>query len=150
MTARRKQQGFTLIELLVVLFIMILGFTALAFSVSSGTDTAKLNATARDMVSALRYARGQALMTRQQTTLAFDLDDNSYQLSNRDENYRIDPDIELTLVTAESELTGEAQANVRFFPDGSCTGGRITLTRGAAIRQIDLNWLTGHVELESK
>jgi general secretion pathway protein H len=150
MSAHNRQSGFTLLELMVVLFIMMLGFSALAISISSGNDTAKLNATARDIVSALRYARGQALTTRQQTTVAFDLDNNSYTLSTRNQVYTIANDIALTIVTAQSELTGQAQGNIRFFSDGSCTGGRITLERGGATRQIDLNWLTGQIELENK
>lgn len=146
----RKQSGFTLLELIVVLFIMLLGFSAVAISISSGNDTAKLNAAARDIVSAMRYARGQALITRKQTLVTFDIDNNNYSLSNREQIYRIDPAISLTIVTAESELNGQSQGSLRFFPDGSCTGGRITLALGDAVRQIDLNWLTGQIKLESK
>jgi general secretion pathway protein H len=52
------------------------------------------------------------------------------------------------LVTAQSELTGEGQGNVRFFADGSSTGGRVVLDRGEKSMQIDINWLTGQLEVE--
>jgi general secretion pathway protein H len=41
-------------------------------------------------------------------------------------------------------------ASIRFFADGSSTGGRITLEREHAAWKIDINWLTGQIELESK
>ncbi|TAL52774.1 MAG: type II secretion system protein GspH [Methylovulum sp.] len=142
-----KQQGFTLIELIVVLVIVILGFSAIGISLSSGNDTAEIKAVARDIVSALRYARGQALMDHQEITLSFDLEENSYTLSNRDKIYTIPDEISLTVVTAQSELTGQGQGNIRFYPDGSSTGGRVTLERDKAKLQIDINWLTGACEL---
>ncbi|MDP2901653.1 MAG: GspH/FimT family protein [Methylovulum sp.] len=142
-----KQQGFTLIELIVVLVIVLLGFSAIAISLSSGNDSAEIKASARDIVSALRYARGQALMAHEETTVDFDLENNSYTVSNRDKVYTIPDAISLTVVTAQSELTGQGQGNIRFYADGSSTGGRVTLERDKAKLQIDINWLTGACEL---
>ena len=144
------QRGFTLLELTVVLFVVVLGFSVIGLNLSSGNDSTEIKAAARDIVSALRYARGQALMTHQETTVALDLGDNSYTVSGRDKVYQIPEAIDVTVVTAQIELTGEGEANIRFFADGSSTGGRITLERGKAAWKIDINWLTGQIELESK
>ncbi|WP_036243187.1 GspH/FimT family pseudopilin [Methylobacter luteus] len=143
-----RSQGFTLLELMVVLFVIILGFSIVAFNLSSGRESIQLRAAARDIVSALRYARGQALLSHQQTTVTLDLSDNSYQVSSRDKVYTIPEPIDITLVTAQDELSGEGQGNIRFFADGSSTGGRVTLERGSSAWRIDINWLTGQVELE--
>lgn len=110
----------------------------------------QLQGAARDLVSALRYAHGHALMSHMETTVDIDLNENSYTLSNRDKVYTIPESIEVTLVTAQSQLTGDQQGSIRFFADGSSTGGRITLERGEAKWQIDINWLTGQIELEQK
>lgn len=144
------QRGFTLLELTVVLFVVVLGFSVIGFNLSSGNDSTEIKAAARDIVSALRYARGQALMTRQETTVALDLSDNSYTVSGRDRIYPIPEAIDVTVVTAQTELIGKGKANIRFFADGSSTGGRITLERGQAAWKIDINWLTGQIELESE
>jgi general secretion pathway protein H len=144
----RPDKGFTLLELIVVLFIVVLGFSVVGINLSSGNDATKLKAAARDIVSALRYARGQALMTHGETTLALDLDDNSYTVSGRDTVYPIPQPINVTLVTAQSELTGEGSGSIRFFADGSSTGGRVTLELGKAAWQININWLTGQIELD--
>jgi len=143
----QQQQGFTLIELMVVMVIMILGTAVVGINFSSGNDRTEMKAAARDIVSALRYARGEALMEHRETTVDFDLEENSYTVSGRDKIYRIPETIDLTIVTAQSELTGQGQGSVRFFADGSSTGGRVTLERGTAKWQIDINWLTGHIGL---
>jgi len=38
-------------------------------------------------------------------------------------------------------------ADVWFFPDGSATGGRVTLTASKQKRVVDVNWLTGEVRM---
>ena len=143
-------KGFTLLELIVVLFIVVLGFSAVGINLSSGNNSTELKAAARDIVSALRYARGQALMSHQQTTVSLDLNKKAYSVSGRDKVHIIPKTINVNVVTAQSELTGEGLGNIRFFPDGSSTGGRISLERANSTWQIDINWLTGQIELENK
>ncbi len=133
-----------------MLVIVILGFSAMGISMSSGNDATETKAAARDIVSALRYARGEALIAHQDIALTLDLEHNSYTLSNRDKIYEIPQAIDVTVVTAQSELTGQGQGSIRFFADGSATGGRITLERNAIKWQIDINWLTGQIELADK
>jgi general secretion pathway protein H len=145
-----SSKGFTLLEIMLVLFIVIIGFAAIGLNISSGNDATKLQSAARDMVSALRFAKGQALISRKETTVALDLNENTYTVSDRDKVYNIPDTIALTVVTAQEELTGKGLANIRFFPDGSSSGGRIKLEMNSAIWQIDINWLTGQIELESK
>jgi general secretion pathway protein H len=145
-----KNSGFTLIELLIVLVIIVLGFSVVAINVSSGHRAIEHKAAVRDIVSALRYARGQALMTHQETEVSFNLAENSYMVSGRDKVYTIPEFIDVTVVTAQSEITGEGQGNIRFFADGSSTGGRITLERGEDAWRVDINWLTGQIELENE
>lgn len=143
----RLNQGFTLLELIVVLVIVVLGFAAIATNISSGNETTQLKAAARDIVSALRYARGQALISHDETTLTFDLTENTYTVSSRDKVYDIAETIDVTVVTGQDEISGDGLASIRFFADGSSTGGRITLELNKAAWQIDINWLTGQVEL---
>ncbi len=143
-----REKGFSLIELTVVLVIMIAGAALVGPHISAGRETSQLKAAARDLASALRYARGQSLISQKEVYVSIDLDSNEYQLSARDKVYKIAEDIDISLVTAQSEQTGEGQGNIRFFPDGSSTGGRITL-KGSNDNEwlVDVNWLTGHVQI---
>ncbi len=147
MSVGRNARGFTLIELTVVLVVMVLGFSVIGVKLSSGNDSAQLKAAARDIASALRFARGQALTTHQETVVAIDLSENSYTVSGRDHVYTIPEGVDITVDTAQEELEGEGVANIRFFGDGSSIGGRVTLESGSFKWQIDINWLTGQIEL---
>lgn len=145
-----SSKGFTLLEIMLVLFIVILGFAAIGLSISSGSDATEHQSVARDLVSALRYAKGQALISHEETTVNLDLNENTYTVSDRDKVFTIPETIAVTVVTAQDEMEGEGLANIRFFPDGSSSGGRIKLEKNAVTWQIDINWLTGQITLENK
>ena len=142
-----RLSGFTLLELIVVLFIVVLGFSVVGINLSSGNDATELKVAARDIVSALRFARGQALISHQETTVTLDLAENTYTVSGRDKVYSIAKAVDVTVVTAQNEIS-EGLGSIRFFADGSSTGGRITLELGKAAWKIDINWLTGQIELD--
>lgn len=145
-----RSDGFTLLELIVVMVIMALAYAAVGINLSSGGDSTELKSTARDIASALRYARGQSLMTHQEHTVTFDLAENTYTITGKDQIYSIPQTIDLTLVTSQNELSERGVGGVRFFADGSSSGGRVTLERGGIAWKVDINWLTGLIELEEK
>ena len=150
LVTQKSNKGFSLLELLIVLFILLLGTGAIGLKIGSGNDATEHQSVARDLVSALRFAKGQALISREETTVNIDLNENSYTVSKRDKVFTIPDTIALTVVTAQEEMAGEGLANIRFFPDGSSSGGRVKLERNSVNWQIDINWLTGQVELEKK
>ncbi len=143
----RQNAGFTLLELIIVLSIVVLGFGVIAVNMSASDDSRTLKAAARDLVSGLRYVRSQAMLTHKTATLNFDLSNNSYFLTGQEKSYNIKEDIDVTVKTAQSELQNGV-AQLRFFPDGSSIGGRITLEKNKLSQEININWLTGHVTLE--
>ena len=138
--------GFTLLELIVVLAIVALGYAAVAVNFSSGNDAMALKAAARDLTSGLRYVRSQAMLSHENATLDFNLSNNSYSLTGQDKIYTLPENIDVTINTAKDELH-DGVAQLRFFPDGSSIGGRITLEKKSHVQEININWLTGHVTL---
>ncbi|MDD5227473.1 MAG: GspH/FimT family pseudopilin [Methylococcales bacterium] len=142
----RSNAGFTLLELIIVLGIMVLGFGAVAVNMSAGNDSMALTSAARDLTSGLRYVRSQAMLSHTQATLDFNLSNNSYSLTGQDKTYEISESIDVTVSTAKDELH-DGIAHLRFFPDGSSIGGRITLEKNSHVQEININWLTGHVTL---
>jgi general secretion pathway protein H len=142
-------KGFTLVELLIVLVIMVLGVSLIGSNISSGNDRANLKAASRDLKSALRYARGQALITQNEMTVSLDLATNHYKIkSPYQKSYQLPQSIEITLRTAQTDIKSDQQGSIRFFPDGSSTGGNISLSQGKIKIDITINWLTGHVEIK--
>lgn len=142
--------GFTLIELLIVIVIVATAAVIAGPNISSGRSTAELKSGARDIASALRYVRGQALITHKDALFTINLENNSYRVSGRKKNFQIAKEIDITLVTAQSELMGEGKGRIRFFADGSSTGGRVTLEIGENKRIVDVNWLTGQIEINEE
>lgn len=143
----KQAQGFTLIELTVVLLIIVLGFSVIGSNISSGNKSSQLKALTRDLASALRYARGQALISHDEISVAINLAENTYQVSNRDKVYHFSDEIEVTLVIAQDEFKNEEIGQLRFYADGSSSGGRITMEWGKFVNQIDVNWLSGKVAI---
>ncbi len=145
---RSFNKGFTLVELLIVLVIMVLGVSLVGPNISSGSDRASLKAASRDLKSALRYARGQALVSQQQVTVTLDLAANHYKINGKHQkSYQLAKSIEINLRTAQVDIETDQKGSIRFFPDGSSTGGQITLTQGEIEINVIINWLTGHVKI---
>ena len=143
----KQAQGFTLIELTVVLLIVVLGFSVIGTNISSGNQSSQLKALTRDLASALRYGRGQALISHDEIIIAINLAENSYKISNREKVYHFSDEVEVTLLIAQDEFKDEDTGQLRFYADGSSSGGRITLEWGNLVNVIDVNWLSGKVEI---
>lgn len=151
MHKRRSKQsaGFTLLELMLVLSISVLAMTVVAIKIGSGDESTKLLVASRDLASALRYAHGQALLNHRPIAVILNLDDNSYRISDREHRYQLPSAIALSLEIAEEEFE-QGEGGIRFFADGSSTGGRITLEWGQQLRRVDVNWITGGVSLSDE
>lgn len=82
----------------------------------------------------------------------FELDtaNNVYKITGRKKSYSIPESIELSLFTTTTETLSDNSGRIRFFPDGSATGGRVTLIGKNQTLVIDINWLTGEIKLGNK
>jgi len=58
------------------------------------------------------------------------------------------PNMRMTLLTADNEVTGASSGRIRFFPDGASTGGHISVFMGKDEWRINVDWLTGAVTRE--
>jgi general secretion pathway protein H len=143
---RRRPAGFTLIEVVMVLMLAGLVVTVAAVSLTRGLGSAKVRAAGQDLVAALRYTRAQAIVTRKQQALELDVEKRSYVAPRKDE-VQLPEDMELRLLTAAEEQTGATTGRIRFWPDGSSTGGRIKLVYGERAWDVEVAWLTGEVRL---
>lgn len=143
----RSVQGFTLIEILIVLTIAGMAMGLVVPNLSAGLGSVQMRSAAREVASSLRYVRGRAISRATETAFNINVETNVYQISGKNKIFTIPDEIRLGLVTADSEITGQDSGTIRFFPDGSSTGGRVTLESGNRKRLVDVNWLTGHVEV---
>ncbi|WP_246155916.1 GspH/FimT family pseudopilin [Thiohalocapsa marina] len=58
---------------------------------------------------------------------------------------RLPAGIDIELVAAAAEMQSDRVGGIRFFPDGTSTGGRVILKRGDSGYQVGVNWLTGRI-----
>jgi general secretion pathway protein H len=142
--------GFTLVEILLALVIASLLMAVAVPSFGPLLARAQLYSATRDVASALRHARGQALIQGREAEFELEVGQHRYSVTEdrgRRKTYSLSDRIGLSLYTVETETVDEGTGRIRFFPDGSATGGRVTLTGGGQQRMVDVSWLTGEVKI---
>ncbi len=142
-----KQRGFTLLEVIVVLVLAGIIYSLMLALPSRGTSVADLKASARVLASGLRQAQSTAMATRRDAVLSLDLDTREFLMPGDKEPRKLPDGIDLKLYTAQSEVASAARGAIRFYPDGSSTGGRITVSSGERKFLVDVDWLTGRVSI---
>ena len=143
------QRGFTLIELLVVLVIASL---LLAFIIPFGgghRERAELARSVDDMASALRMTRSRAIRDDRPEAFLVDVGATRYRGADTARLGGFPAGTRLTLVTTEDEKQSAALGSIRFFPDGSSTGGGITIVKGTLRYDVLVDWLTGGVSIRA-
>lgn len=138
-------RGFTLVELMVVLAIAGLMLALAPPLISSVMPGVELKAAARRTAGALRLAREIAIADGRDTAWVIDIESNRYRIDGDHRAGSLPAGLEVELVAAEDEMQSESVGAIRFFPDGSSTGGRVILKRGDGGYQVGVNWLTGRI-----
>ena len=138
----RNTTGFTLIEMLVVLSIVALAL-ALVVPAVSKSMVVSVHDVARDVQISLRQARAKAVSSQQTTVFWVDTQQHTY-VNHKDKVKSFPATIDMRVKVASTEVTG-SRAGVRFFPDGSATGGQLAISDAGAAVSVDIDWLTGRV-----
>jgi len=143
-----RDAGFSLIEMLVVLTILALATTLALPLFSRGSEGLRLQTAAVELASALRATRSAAILRNTETALVVDVDQRTFKstvISQRP----FAPDIEAKLTFASGISSGSSDGGFRFFPDGSSTGGDVTLSLHGKQTKLCVHWLTGEVRREA-
>ena len=134
-------------ELLVVLVIAAIMIAVTPPLISSVIPGVEQKSAARKIAAALRLARSHAITSRTEATFSIDLKQRLFSVSGRKKTFDLPDDIKITLLTVESETSGEEAGTIRFFPQGGSTGGRVTLTQDKREYAVDVDWLTGRIRI---
>ena len=144
----RRSGGFTLLEVIVVLSLGAIIYAVVLSGPFGKASAADLKAAARTLASGLRTAQTTAMATRRDALLTLDLDSREFVTTGEQQPHKLPDNIDLKLFTAQTEVTSERSGSIRFYPDGSSTGGRITVASGERKYLVDVNWLTGRVSID--
>jgi general secretion pathway protein H len=142
-----NERGFTLLELLVVLAIIGIVLALVPGFMLRGQPGLGVDFTARGIADALRQARSHAMMQNRDQLFALDVEQHLFRIGGQRAPVQMDKNIQVTFQTARSETIGETVGQIRFFPDGSATGGRIGLTLDGQQVEVVVDWLTGLVSV---
>jgi len=137
--------GFTLVELIVVLAIGGLLLALTPPLITAALPGVELKAGARRAAGALRQTREIAIAQGIEATWLLNIETGQYRVEGQGRQGALPDGIKIELVTAQDELRSERLGGIRFFPDGSSSGGRLILKRGEGGLQVGVNWLTGRI-----
>jgi general secretion pathway protein H len=140
-----QQSGYTLLELIVALVVAGLLIGLVPPLLNRGVSASTLRAEARGLAATLRSARSQAVNRQAETLVAVNTSKHLYKISNSGKVRHFSKGIAVKTVGARSEQTADHVQRFRFYPDGSTSGGQITLSGAKQKVVVDLNWLTGGV-----
>jgi general secretion pathway protein H len=142
----RHPAGFTLLELLIVMAIMavVAGISLAVGGRSLGTD--KPEVVAQDIAQHLRRARSRAIADNIDRALYLDVEAKQLRVDG-DTPRPLPARLDLDLLTATSERQARNVGSIRFYPDGSSTGGEIAVADATQAFIVRVEWLTGDVEI---
>ena len=138
--------GFTLIELLVVLAVLGLALALIAGYKPPWSRGLGLKATAAELAAGLRLARSEAILSNGSVAFDVDLVGHRYRVGTGTPR-RLPADLSLKLLTISGEALNGREGDIRFNPDGSSTGGRISVADGRRQIAVGVDWLTGRISV---
>ena len=142
---RGREDGFTLIEILVVVAIM---GVVIGIFVSRGpirSQALQTRAAAGLLAQTLREARAAAIEHSEIVAVAIDPVQRSFAM-DQGPVHHLAASTEVTVLPPSFKGRGDVRV-IRFSPDGSASGGGVILGTGTRRVRIDVEWLTGRVQV---
>ena len=139
--------GFTLLELLVCLVILAFVAALVPPMLARTAERSSLRTAVASLGSELRLARSGAITANAVRGVVIDTDGRSFGPLGRPARHRL-PENATVVVRSAAAADVPAGSAIRFFPNGSSTGGEIALAAGNSGFLVSVNWLTGRVRVE--
>ena len=141
---RAGARGVSLLEMLLVIALIAAASVLAAAAFSGGVGGMQLRAAAKEIAAQLRYTRTRAISTG--TAQEFVIDPGAHTWEGADGRHgAIPPKLRLVFTGARQLQPSPGEGAIRFFADGSSTGGRVQVGLKDAAWNIDVAWLTGQV-----
>lgn len=147
--------GFTLLELLIVVGIAALGVSLSLPLIGKTKDRTTVKAAAQLMAADLRWLRERAIAFGRETALVLETDRNAYtrqfdsQAANGSPALTRDVPAKARMDFLPVASGGQAVAtrSIRFFPDGTSSGGGIELAVDGKRYEVSVSWPFGGIQV---
>lgn len=140
-----RQSGFTLLEMLLAISIAVLILGVSAPATIRLYDSVRYQGAVREVMAMLVSGRYSAITDGEARDVIIDPQKKELKLNNIVK--ALPGSVELTVVSAR-ELNREGAGVIRFYPDGSSSGGGVQLEDESGRRaQVQVDWLLGKVNL---
>ncbi len=143
----RGSHGFSLLELILVLVILGLAYALVPPMYADTLSGSEMRRAAWQLAAGLRKARNHAVSGRVEGLLTLDVEERSFTISGDTHSYPLPRGLDIRLDGTLEEMLDDRRGGIRFYPDGSSTGGRVTLSHGEHGYAVHVDWLTGHVAI---
>ena len=143
-----RQRGFSLLEVIVVIVLIGLSYALLPKMLFSGVSGAELRSNVRAVATGLRLTRDAAINTRREAVMTLDLENREFTVQNDAKIHKLHEKLDVKLYTSQADLVTDKVGGIRFYPDGSSNGGRVTVAAGGRAFEVDVDWLTGRVSIK--
>ena len=144
----RDERGFTLLELLVGLGILAMVLAVIAPIANRTRASMELRSTAFDIASSMRNARAAAQTSNAEQALVIDVSSRLLWTEGQSLRKALPRRFGMTLDLPVAERVSSNAGRMRFFPDGSASGGKVVLREGGRIATVFVNWLNGDVQVQ--
>ena len=132
--------------MLAVILLIGIAAAAVSISVTQGLASARVRAASSELAGAMRATRAHAIVRGQEQNFDVDTRANSYR-NVKQQDVRLPKGLKVSITSAKEDQPNDHTGRIRFFPDGSSTGGRITLQSGKRQWHVNVSWLTGEVRV---
>ncbi len=139
----RSGRGITLIEVMVVVAIVAIVGLLMLPSLGDWLANFRLRQGAREIASTLQWAKMQAISSRQQYTVTFNIEDGAYQVNPGGVVKKVHKKVVIVSVAPADPFT--------FRPDGSCANSGVITIRNDRGDEYDVAVsATGRVQVNKK
>jgi general secretion pathway protein H len=140
-------KGFTLIELLVVMSLLVMVISLLPPLFRPVMEHHSLYSESQRLVLLMRQARNEAMLS--QKTQRIDLDASKQRIAYNNQRVQLAASTKLDAKVSRQSDNSQ-QGSIVFYADGSSSGGQLLLADNHYAFAIDVNWVTGQIQLSKQ
>ena len=141
------QAGFTLLEMIAALGLIAVAIGIIMPRLGLSRQAMALRETAIELASNLKLTRTASLTSNAETILVIDTGTRRYSAPGVVKSTAIPRDVALSFTAKAVDQAGAKRGGFRFRPDGTSSGGIITLHSGTNTAKVSVDWLTGAITL---